>query len=96
MGLLIAIVVIALGALAIGVGGGIHAGRTQQWLPAVAATVGVYYVLVGGAWAWFLMDSDNRSLQAFLEAFWLLAKSLLLLGLIPLLIAFAISAALAR
>ena len=96
MGLLIAAVVIAIGALAIGVGGGIHAARTQQWLPAIAATVGSYYLLVGGAWAFFLMETDNRSLQAFLEAFWALAKSLLLLGLVPLLIAFGISAALAR
>lgn len=96
MGMLIAVAVIALGGLAIGIAGGIYGARTQRWALAILGTVGSYYALVGGAWAFFLMESDNRSLTAFAEAFWALAKSLLLLGLVPLLIAFAISAAISR
>ena len=96
MGMLIAVVIIAFGGLAIGIAGGIHGARTQQWLLSVTGTVISYYLLVGIPWAWFIMNSDSNPIQAFLEAFWALAKTLLLLGLVPLLIAFAISAAISR
>lgn len=61
MGMLIAVAVIALGGLAI------HGARTHQWALAILGTVGSYYALVGGAWAFFLMESDNRSLTASLK-----------------------------
>lgn len=96
MGMLIAIATIVLGSLAIGVVGGIHAARGQQYLLSAAGTIGVYYVLVGVPWALLLMESGNASLRAFVEAYVAIAKTLLLLGLIPLLITFAISLAAAR
>jgi hypothetical protein len=96
MGMLIAVAFIVVGSLAIGIAGGIHAGRTQQLALPVFWTVGSYYVLIGTPWAWLLMESDGNALRAFGEAFLALARSLLLLGLIPLLITFAISYAASR
>lgn len=96
MGLLIAIATIVLGSLAIGIVGGIQAAKSQQLLLSAAGTVGAYYLLVGIPWAWFLMEADNRSLPAFIEIFATISKSLMLLGLIPLLVTFAIAFAAAR
>ncbi|MDP9140422.1 MAG: hypothetical protein M3O62_06465 [Pseudomonadota bacterium] len=94
--MLIAAAFIVVGALAIGIAGGIHAGRTHQLALPVIWTVGSYYVLIGTPWALLLMESDGNTLRAFAEAFVALAKSLLLLGLVPLLITFAISYAASR
>lgn len=96
MGLLIAMVFIGVVALAIGIAGGIHAARTQQWLLSAVGTVGIYYLLIGIPGAWMLMESEGDRLQAFVEAFLALARTLLLLGLVPLLITFALAAMAAR
>ncbi len=96
MGMLIAIALIVVGAFAIGIAGGIHAGRTHQLALPVVWTVAGYYVLIGVPWALLLMESDGNTLRSFGEAFVALARSLLLLGLIPLLITFAISYAASR
>ena len=97
MGMLIAVVLIGFGGFAIGSAGGAYAGRTHQWLLATAGTVGSYYLVVGIPWAWLIMESDSATpLRAFAEAFVALARTLLLLGLIPLAITFVISALIAR
>lgn len=96
MGMLIAAVIIAAAGLLIGVLGGISAGQSQQVVMAAIRTVGAYYVLVGIPSAWLLMTDDGRWLDSFVEAYIAIARSLMLLGLVPLLVTFAISWLVAR
>lgn len=72
------------------------AGRSRQFLLSAGGTVACYYLLVGIPWALLIMDQDGPWLRSFGEAFLALSRTLLLLGLIPLLITFALSAWLAR
>ncbi len=96
MGILIAFLVIALGGFAIGIAGGVIASRTHQVLLSAGGTVVCYYLLAGIPWALLIMDHGGPWLRSFAEAFVALAKTLLLLGLLPLLITFALSAWLSR
>lgn len=96
MGILIGFATMAIGGIAIGVYGGATAMRTHQILLSLAGTIVAYFVLVGIPWALLLLEKETASLKSFFEAFFALSRSLLLLGLIPVLIAFGISAWMAR
>jgi len=95
MGMLIALLAIALGALVLGIVGGVIAGRTQLLIP-LFGTIASYYLFVGVPSALLIMVPGGEWLRSFAESFIALARSLLILGLVPLLIAFAVSAWIAR
>lgn len=96
MGILIAIGTIALGGLAIGVTGGVIAARTHQLISPIVGTLISYYIFIGIPWTLLIMEKEGSWLPAFGEAFLALARSLMLLGLVPLFLTFGISAWLAR
>lgn len=96
MGMLVVMSAIALGAIIIGAAGGIIAGRSHQFVLPMAGTIVCYFILVGIPWAILIAEPGGDWLRSFSEAFVALARSLLPLGLVPLLILFAISAWIAR
>ena len=96
MGLLIALVFFAICALAIGAVGGVVAIRTHHLLASLVGTAICYYLLVGIPWALLIMLKEGNWLRSFGEAYFALSRSLLLLGLLPLLITFSISAMIER
>jgi hypothetical protein len=96
MGILIAIATIALGGLAIGATGGVIAIRTHQMAASVVGTIVCYFILIGIPWALLIMEKEGAWLSSFGEAFWALARSFMLVGLLPLFLTFGIAAWLAR
>jgi hypothetical protein len=96
MGILIAFATIALGGLAIGIAGGVIAARTHQMIAPILGTVICYYILIGIPWTLLIMDKEGSWLPEFGGAFLALARSLMLLGLLPLFLTFGIAAWLAR
>jgi hypothetical protein len=96
MGILIGIVTIALGGLAIGIAGGVIAARTHQMVAPIVGTLICYYIFIGIPWTLLIMEKEGSWFPAFGEAFLALARSLMLLGLVPLFLTFGITAWLAR
>lgn len=96
MGLLIAFVIIAIGALFIGAFGGVTAIRSHHFVASALGTIVAYYIFIGVPWALLIMEREGNWLRSFGEAYFALSKSLLLLGLLPLLITFGIAALIAR